>query len=337
MKILVTGGAGFIGSHFIRHVLKQHLDIEIVNLDRLTYAGDLRRLGDVAADPRYQFVHGDIADAELVERLLRGGIDVIINFAAESHVDRSILNSRAFLETNVLGVQVLLEASRRWGVERFLQIGTDEVYGSLEEGRFTEESPLAPNSPYAASKAAADLLCRAYEKTYGLPVIITRSSNNYGPWQFPEKLIPLFITNALEGRPLPLYGDGLYLREWLSVEDHCEALDLVLHQGRPGEIYNIGGTDGWPNLEIAKLILRELGLPKSLLIHVQDRPGHDRRYALDSTKIQQELGWMPRRPFEEGLKETIRWYQANQDWWRAVKAGEAFQEYYQRRYGESAR
>ena len=328
MRLLVTGGAGFIGSHFIRHLLKQHPEIEIVNLDQLTYAGDLKRLGDVAADPRYRFIHGDIADADLVERLLKQGIDAVINVAAESHVDRSILDARAFLETNVLGTQVLLEASRRWKVARFLQVGTDEVYGSVEEGRFTEESPLAPNSPYAASKAAADLLCRAYEKTYGLPVIITRSSNTYGPWQFPEKLIPLFITNALEGKPLPLYGDGLYVREWLHVEDHCEALDLVLHKGRPGEIYNIGGGNDWPNLEIAKLILRELGLPESLLIHVQDRPGHDRRYALDSTKIRRELGWAPRRPFEEGLKETIRWYQVNQGWWQAIKGGKPFQDYY---------
>lgn len=337
MRLLVTGGAGFIGSHFIRQMLKQHSDIEIINLDTLTYAGDQKRLEDVADDPRYRFIQGNIADAELMERPLGQGIDAVINFAAESHVDRSIIDARTFLETNVLGTQVLLEASRRWKVERFIQIGTDEVYGSVEEGRFTEESPLAPNSPYAASKAAADLLCRAYERTYGLAAIITRSSNNYGPWQFPEKLIPLLITNALEGRPLPLYGDGLYIREWLHVEDHCEALDLILQKGRPGVIYNIGGGNDWRNLDITKVILKELGLPESLLIHVQDRPGHDRRYALDSTKIRRELGWAARRPFEEGLGETIRWYQTNPGWWKAVKGGELFQDYYKRRYAEPAR
>ena len=335
MKLLVTGGAGFIGSHFIRHMLREHSDIEIVNLDKLTYAGDLLRLAEVANDPRYQFIEGDIADAPAVEALFREGFDAVVNFAAESHVDRSILDARPFLETNVLGTQVLLEACRRRHAKRFVQVGTDEVYGSVVTGHCSEESPLIPNSPYAASKAAADLLCRAYGKTYAVPAIITRSSNNYGPWQFPEKLIPLFITNALEGRPLPLYGDGLHVRDWIHVEDHCTALDLVLRRGSPGEIYNIGAGNEWPNVEIARRIVRDVGVGESLVVHVEDRPGHDRRYALDATKIRRELGWVPRWTFEDGLRKTIHWYQANAGWWQGVKGGRGFRNYYQRQYTRS--
>ncbi len=333
MRILVTGGAGFIGSNFIRYMLGEHPDCRIVNLDLLTYAGNLENLADLEGNERYRFVRGDIGDASLLEELFSEGLDAVVNFAAESHVDRSIEDPGHFLHTNVLGTQALLEAARRHGVSRFLQVSTDEVYGSCEEGTaFTEQSPLAPNSPYSASKAAADLLCRAYGKTYGLPVLLTRCSNNYGPYQFPEKLIPLFITNALADEPLPVYGDGLYVRDWIFVLDHCHALDLVLREGRPGEIYNIGADEPRTNLEITRLILERLGKDPALIRHVKDRPGHDRRYAIDSSKLHRELGWRPRTPFEEGMARTIEWYMSHRSWWEKIKSGE-YRHYYERMYG----
>ncbi|MDD5559438.1 dTDP-glucose 4,6-dehydratase [Candidatus Methylomirabilis sp.] len=334
MRILVTGGAGFIGSNFIRHLLATEPSCRVVNLDKLTYAGNLENLADVERDPRYRFVKGSICDATLVDELLKEEFDALMNFAAESHVDRSIQDARAFVETNVLGTQVILEACRRHRIPRMVQVSTDEVYGSLgPSGRFTEESPLRPNSPYAASKAAADLLAAAYFRTYGLPVIVTRSSNNYGPHQFPEKVIPLFITNALVGEPLPLYGDGLYVRDWLHVQDHCEALALILKNGVSGEIYNIGGNCEWANIDVARFILRILGKPDALIAHVKDRLGHDRRYALDTSKLEQALGWSPRIPFETGLTKTVGWYRGHMTWWTRIKEG-AYREYYQQTYGD---
>lgn len=332
MKILVSGGAGFIGSNFVRYMLGAHPDYEVLNLDLLTYAGNLENLADIQEKKNYRFVRGDIADCELLEQLFTQGIDAVLNFAAESHVDRSIEDPSHFLRTNVLGTQVLLDAARRHGTSRFVQVSTDEVYGSLgKEGRFTETSPLAPNSPYAASKAAADLLARAYGKTFGLEILITRCSNNYGPYQFPEKLIPLFITNALEGRPLPVYGDGLYVRDWIYVLDHCRALDRVLHEGKPGEVYNIGAEEEWTNLDITGLILKKLDKDPSLVRHVKDRPGHDRRYAIDSLKMLKELGWKPQTSFREGMSRTVQWYLDNRPWWQEIKSGE-YQHYYERMY-----
>lgn len=329
MKLLVTGGCGFIGSNFVRYVLRKHPDWLVINLDKLTYAGNLKNLEDVADNPCYKFVKGDIADHELVDKLFaEEKPDAVVNFAAESHVDRSILDPSPFIETNIKGVQVLLEAARKYKVHRFLQISTDEVYGSLgETGTFTEESPLRPNSPYAASKAAADLLCRAYHKAYGIPVIITRSSNNYGPYQFPEKLIPLMIRNALRGESLPVYGKGENVRDWLYVEDNCRAIDLVLQKGRVGEVYNIGGGCEKKNIEVVELICEyvasELGKSadklKELITFIKDPRGaaHDFRYALDCTKIKEELGWEPRVKFKEGLRRTVEWYLGHQDWARA--------------------
>lgn len=334
MRILVTGGAGFIGSNFIRHILATEPDCGVVNLDKLTYAGNLENLADVEGDPRYRFIKGSICDDELVDALLKERFDALVNFAAESHVDRSIQDSRAFVETNVLGMHVILEACRRHRIPRMLQVSTDEVYGSLgPSGRFREDSPLSPSSPYAASKAAADLLVAAYVRTYELPAVITRSSNNYGPYQFPEKAIPLFITNALAGEALPLYGDGLQVREWLHVQDHCEALALILRKGHHGEIYNIGGDCERANIDVARLILRTLGKPDSLIAHVEDRLGHDRRYALDTSKLGRALGWRPRISFETGLQETVRWYEHHVTWWTRIKAGE-YRTYYQKTYGD---
>ena len=323
MKLLVTGGAGFIGSNFIRYYLKENPNDSIVNLDKLTYAGNLESLKDIEGDKKYKFIHGDIADFNLVDRLLKDGIDVVINFAAESHVDRSIDDPSPFLNTNITGTQLILESSRRNKISRFIQVSTDEVYGSLEPiGLFTERTALRPNSPYAASKASADLLTRAYFKTYNFPALITRCSNNYGPYQFPEKLIPLFVTNALLDEPLPVYGDGLNIRDWLYVEDHCSAIDIVLKKGKEGEIYNIGGNTEKKNIEITDKILSILNKPQTLKKFVKDRPGHDRRYAIDSTKIKMELGWEPKYQFEEAIRKTIQWYIDNKEWWERIKSGE---------------
>ena len=318
MKILVTGGCGFIGSNFIRYMFDTHPDIEIVNLDKLTYAGNPENLRDVEKLDGYTFVHGDICDETLVDKVMSGGFDAVLNFAAESHVDRSITGPSEFIQTDVFGTFTLLEGCRSYGVARYLQVSTDEVYGSIEEGSFTEESPLEPNSPYSASKAAGDLLARAYYVTYGLPVLITRSSNNFGPYQYPEKLMPLFITNALDDIELPLYGDGMNVRDWLFVTDNCAAIDLVLREGEPGEVYNIGGEQERANIEVTRAILGILGKPESLIEYVTDRPGHDRRYSLDSGKLA-ALGFEPREDFEEMLAETVQWYVDNRLWWEPLK------------------
>lgn len=335
MKILMTGGCGFIGSNFIRWALKTHPDLAITNLDALTYAGNLENLKGLERHPRYAFVRGSVTDAALVDRL-SDGVDAILNFAAESHVDRSLYAPIDFVRSNVEGTLVLLEAARKHKVAKFLQVSTDEVYGSLPpEGFFTETTPLAPSSAYSASKAGADLLVLAYHRTHGLPVVITRSSNNYGPYQYPEKFIPLFISNAIEGKPCPMYGDGMYVRDWLHVEDNCRGLWLALEKGRVAEVYNIGGGNERPNLEVAKQILAALGKPESLITFVKDRPGHDRRYALDSRKARTELGWAPQVKFEVGLRETVRWYQENAEWVRRVKSGE-YQKYYAMHYGKAS-
>jgi len=331
MKLLVTGGVGFIGSNFIRHIRQEHPDWEITNLDKLTYAGNLENLKDIQDQPGYHFVKGDIADRKLVDKLLGQGVDVIVNFAAESHVDRSILDASPFIETNVKGTQVLLEGAKNHGIQRFIQVSTDEVYGSIERGEFTEKSPLSPNSPYSASKAAADLLCRAYFETHHLPAIITRCTNNFGPYQFPEKLIPLAVTNALEDKPIPVYGDGLNIRDWIFVADHCRALDVVIQKGQPGQIYNIGGGNEKTNLELIRKLLELLGKPQSLIQFVTDRPAHDRRYALDCARIATELGWKPAYSFEKALSATVDWYLKNESWWRSIKSGE-YAKYYERMY-----
>ncbi len=337
MRLLVTGGAGFIGSNFVRLMLERHPGCRIVNLDKLTYAGNLENLSGLEKEPRHQLVQADICDPQAVGRILEQGADALINFAAESHVDRSILEASEFVKTNIQGTLTLLDAARRHKVARYIQISTDEVYGSLgPTGAFSESSPLAPNSPYAASKASADLLVRSYHHTYGLPALVTRCSNNYGPYQFPEKLIPLLITNALTDRPLPIYGDGLYVRDWIHVRDHCLAIDAVLHHGKPGEVYNIGAHREMPNLEIVRLILKELDKGEDLITFVKDRPGHDRRYAIDSTKIERELGWRPVIPFERGMKETIDWYRTNPSWVEHVRSGE-YLTYYQRMYQQRQR
>jgi dTDP-glucose 4,6-dehydratase len=334
-SLLVTGGAGFIGSNFVQLVARQRPDWQLVNLDLLTYAGNLENLQEVEGHPGYSFVQGDIAepaDVRAALELCRGPASVV-HFAAESHVDRSIQSGLPFVRTNVLGTQVLLDEARARGVERFVHVSTDEVYGSLgESGAFTEETPLAPNSPYSASKAASDLLVRAAWHTHRFPGIVTRCSNNYGPYQFPEKLIPLMIANASEDRELPVYGDGLNVRDWLYVEDHCEALLAVLEGGRPGEVYNIGGNNEYPNIAIVRLILRQLGKPESLIRFVKDRPGHDRRYAIDASKIRAELGWEPRHRFEDALPLTSRWYQTHAHWLQRVRSG-AYRDYYRRQYG----
>jgi dTDP-glucose 4,6-dehydratase len=332
VKILVTGGAGFIGSNFIRYVLSKYSHYHVLNLDKLTYAGNLDNLSDVERHPNYRFVKGDICDADLVNRIAGAGVDAIVHFAAESHVDRSIYDPAVFTKTNVLGTQVLLESALKFKVERFIQISTDEVYGSLgQDGSFVESSPLRPNSPYSASKASADLLVRAYSETFGLPAIITRCTNNYGPYQFPEKLIPLFVTNAFLDQELPIYGDGLNVRDWIHVEDHCKALDAILQKGKAGEIYNIAGGNEKANLEITHLILSILDKPESLVKHVKDRPAHDRRYSLDCSKIMRELGWKPEIPFQEGISRTVDWYISHQEWWQKIRSGE-YLEYYQKHY-----
>ncbi len=334
--VLVTGGCGFIGSNFIRHLLETDAEVSVVNFDSLTYAGNPANLADVANNRRYRFVRGDIADAEAVRRAMADGVTAVINFAAESHVDRSIHDSGPFVRTNVVGTQVLLDAAREFRVARYLQVSTDEVYGSLgSTGYFTEETPLSPNSPYAASKAAADLLVRSYGHTFGMPVLITRCSNNYGPYQFPEKLIPLFITNLLRDEPVPVYGDGKNVRDWIHVRDHCAAIDLVWRRGRAGEVYNIGGRCERTNLELTHLLLKATGKPASLIRYVTDRPGHDRRYAIDCSKVERELGWRPAMRFEEGLRDTVRWYRENEEWVRNIRSGE-YLKYYERQYGRLA-
>ncbi|SFS84493.1 dTDP-glucose 4,6-dehydratase [Paenibacillus sp. 453mf] len=334
MKLLVTGGAGFIGSNFVLYMLRVHPEYEIINVDALTYAGNLENLKSIENNPKHTFVKAGITDAKAMDELIQQDVDVVVNFAAESHVDRSILEPDVFVKTNVLGTQVLLDAAKKYNVSKFVQVSTDEVYGSLgATGLFTEETPLAPNSPYSASKAGGDLLVRAYHETFGLPVNITRCSNNYGPYQFPEKLIPLMISHALSDKSLPIYGDGLNIRDWLYVEDHCIAIDLVIHQGKLGEVYNIGGNNERTNIEIVETILEELGKPKSLITYVKDRPGHDRRYGIDPEKTMTELGWKPKHSFETGIKETIRWYLDNEEWWTRIQSG-AYQQYYSQQYGE---
>jgi len=329
--ILVTGGAGFIGCNFIRYLLREHPDYSVCNLDKLTYAGNLENLRDLSGHPRYTFVQGDICDAELANRLVKTA-DAVVNFAAETHVDRSLLDASPFITANVLGTFVLLRAASESRVKVFLHISTDEVYGEMPPGTSaTETSPLKPRSPYAASKAGADLQCLACFETYNLPVVIARPTNNVGPFQHPEKAVPLFTTNSLEDKPLPIYGDGRQRRDWLYVEDHCQALDVLLHRGQPGNIYNIGAGNERENIEVAQTILRLLGKPQSLIKHVEDRKGHDRRYSLDFTKIQ-ALGWRPRHDFESALASTVKWYQENSDWWHKAKSGQ-FARYYEQQYG----
>lgn len=336
-NILVTGGAGFIGSNFIKYSLN-NFDYNIVNFDKLTYAGNLENLVDVEFNDKYKFVKGDICEKEEVEKAVKENeIDTIINFAAESHVDRSILGAKEFINTNVGGTHVLLEVLKDNKLEKYLQVSTDEVYGSLPEDKkeikFTENTPITTNSPYSASKASADLLCNAFHHTFDLPILITRCSNNYGPYQFPEKLIPLMIAKAMEGEQLPVYGDGKNIRDWLYVDDHCSAIMTVLKNGKAGEVYNIGGNNEWYNIDIVKLILKKLNIPEDNIKYVKDRPGHDRRYAIDSTKILTELGWKPEYDFETGIELTINWYKKNTDWWKKVMSGE-YQKYYEENYGK---
>ena len=330
-NILVTGGAGFIGSNFVHYMVDKYSDYHIINLDALTYCGNLENLKAIEDRVNYTFVKGDIRDKSVVDPLVEK-CDYVINFAAESHVDRSITDPEIFIKSNVLGTQVLLNAAKEYGVDKYIQISTDEVYGTLgKTGYFTETTPLQPNSPYSASKAGGDLITRAYFETFDLPINITRCSNNYGPYQFPEKLIPLMISNTLEGKKLPVYGDGKNIRDWLHVYDHCSAIDLVLHDGVLGEVYNIGGNNEKENIYIVKLILETLGKDESLIEFVTDRLGHDRRYAIDSSKIQNDLGWSPKYTFEVGIKETIQWYLDNQDWTNQIKSGQ-YQEYYEKMY-----
>lgn len=337
MKLIVTGGAGFIGGNFVHYMLQEHPGDQIICLDKLTYAGNLSTLADVMDHPNFQFVKMDICDRDSVYGLFeKEKPDVVINFAAESHVDRSIENPEIFLQTNIIGTSVLMDACRKYGIQRYHQVSTDEVYGDLPLDRpdlfFTEETPIHTSSPYSSSKAGADLLVMAYYRTYGLPVTISRCSNNYGPYHFPEKLIPLMIINALHDRPLPIYGDGLNVRDWLYVEDHCRAIDLIIRKGKVGEVYNVGGHNEMRNIDIVKLICQELGKPESLITHVTDRKGHDRRYAIDPEKIHRELGWLPETKFADGIKKTIQWYLDNKDWWEEIISGE-YQNYYEKMYG----
>lgn len=333
LPVMVTGGCGFIGSNFIRHLLETDPKTSIVNFDSLTYAGNLANLADVADNPHYKFVRGDITDRDAVRKVIGAGVQAVINFAAESHVDRSIQDSGPFIQTNVVGTQLLLDAAKEFKVERYVQVSTDEVYGSLgPTGAFTEETPLAPNSPYSASKAAADMLVRAYVHTFGFPALITRCSNNYGPYQFPEKIIPLFISNLERDESVPVYGDGLNVRDWIFVRDHCSAIERVWRSGKIGEVYNCGGKSERTNLQLTHALLEATGKPKSLIRYVKDRPGHDRRYAIDCSKIERELGWKPTVVFEEGLKQTVAWYRQHADWVAAIRTGE-YIKYYERQYG----
>ncbi len=333
-NFLVTGGAGFIGANFVHYLLEQHPDYRVVVYDKLTYAGNLSNLADVSDDPRYAFVRGDICDQVTVERVIQDyDIDTIVNFAAETHVDRSIMNPDAFIQTDVYGVYVLLEATRKFGLERYHQISTDEVYGHIPAGHSSVETdPVAPRSPYAASKASGDLMALAYFVTYGLPVTITRGSNNIGPYQYPEKVVPLFVSNAIEGKPLPVYGDGRQMRDYQWVGDHCEAIDVVLHRGQLGEVYNIGTGQEIENLMMVEILLDELGAPASLIQHVEDRPGHDRRYSINIDKMR-SLGWEPKHDCEAAIRRTVRWNRDNEWWWRPIKSGE-FRQYYEQMYGK---
>ncbi len=338
MTLFVTGGAGFIGSNFIFYMLEQHPAYRVVCLDQLTYAGNLSTLAPVMHQQNFRFVKIDICDREAIDQLFaEEHPDVVVNFAAESHVDRSIENPSVFLQTNIMGTATLMDACRHYGIQRFHQVSTDEVYGDLPLDRpdlfFTEETPIHTSSPYSSSKASADLLALAYHRTYGLPVTISRCSNNYGPYQFPEKLIPLMIANAMHDRPLPVYGQGLNVRDWLYVEDHCKAIDLILQHGQVGEVYNVGGHNEMRNIDIVKLICKELGKSESLITYVKDRKGHDLRYAIDPTKIHKELGWLPETKFEDGIRKTIHWYQEHQNWWENIISGE-YQEYYMKMYGK---
>lgn len=333
--ILVTGGCGFIGANFVRYQLATYPELHVVNLDKLTYAGNLENLANLPEANRYRFEHGDICDADFVRRVLASAsFDAVVHFAAESHVDRSILDSGPFIQTNIVGTQVLLDASRQAGIERYVQVSTDEVYGSLgDTGFFTEETPLAPNSPYSASKAAADLLVRSYFHTFGFPAITTRCSNNYGPYQFPEKLIPFFISNAWNDQPLPVYGTGENVRDWIHVRDHCRGIDAALQRGRPGEVYNFGGRHEMTNIALTRLLLETVGKDDSLIHYVTDRPGHDHRYAIDCSKAERELGWTPEVTFAEGLRETVRWYEENRGWVDRIRSGE-YKTYYEAQYGK---
>ena len=336
MKILVTGGAGFIGGNFVHYMVNKYPEDMIVNLDKLTYAGNLETCKPVEGKPNYKFVKGDIADREFIFDLFKKEkFDVVVNFAAESHVDRSITDPEIFVKTNVMGTTTLLDACNEFGIKRYHQVSTDEVYGDLPLDRpdlfFTEETPIHTSSPYSSSKAGADLLVLAYHRTYGLPVTISRCSNNYGPYHFPEKLIPLMIANALNDKPLPVYGKGENVRDWLYVEDHCRAIDLIIHNGRVGEVYNVGGHNEMKNIDIVKIICKELGKPESLITYVADRKGHDMRYAIDPTKIHNELGWLPETKFADGIKKTIQWYLDNKEWWETIISGE-YQDYYEKMY-----
>ncbi|MBI5728411.1 MAG: dTDP-glucose 4,6-dehydratase [Candidatus Magasanikbacteria bacterium] len=332
MNILLTGGAGFMGSHMVKHLLERYPTYRVVVYDKLTYAGNLDNLASVAANPRYSFIRGDIGDAEAIARAIQEHrIEVIINYAAETHVDRSIIDPAAFLRTDIFGVYTLLEAVKQFGLQKMVQISTDEVFGSIATGAFTEESPFAPNSPYSASKAGGDLLCRSYYVTFGTPVIVTHSCNFYGPYQYPEKFIPLFITNLLEGKKVPLYGDGQNVREYIYPSDHCQAVDLVLHKGQGGAVYNIGTGEEKLNIDVVQLLLEFLGRGPEMIEHVKDRPGHDRRYAIDAAKIRNELGWRAQVTFVDGLRQTVQWYRENESWWKKLKSGE-YLEYYRRQY-----
>ena len=332
-NMLVTGGAGFIGSNFIHYLLEKHSDIKVINFDKLTYAANLENLKNIESDSRYTFVQGDICNSEVVNKTIKElQIDTIVHFAAESHVDRSILGPQIFIQTNVVGTSILLEAARNNKINKFVHVSTDEVYGSLGAvGKFTEKSPLDPTSPYSSSKASSDLIALSYFKTFNLPVVITRCSNNYGPFQFPEKLIPLMIANALANKPLPVYGEGLNIRDWLYVRDHCSAIDIILQKGKNGEVYNVGGNNEWKNIEIVKLLLKTLEKPDSLIQFVKDRVAHDFRYAIDASKIKNELGWIPKHNFENGLQETIKWYLENESWWKRIISGD-YQKYYELQY-----